>query len=70
MGETTEDLCNRWMMMSAFTPFYRNHHTKDDHFQEPYLWDSVAEASRIALAARYTLLPYWVRSHDILPVAR
>ncbi|KZV94354.1 glycoside hydrolase family 31 protein, partial [Exidia glandulosa HHB12029] len=59
MGVTTEDLCSRWMMMSAFTPFYRNHHTDDGNMQEPYLWESVADASRIALTARYSLLPYW-----------
>lgn len=59
MDAPNEELCNRWSMLSAFMPFYRNHHTKDDHFQEPYLWESVAEASRIAIAARYSLLTYW-----------
>lgn len=59
MGKVGEELCNRWMMLSAFMPFYRNHHTKDGNSQEPYLWESVAEASRTAIAARYSLLPYW-----------
>ncbi|EJD51399.1 hypothetical protein AURDEDRAFT_135087 [Auricularia subglabra TFB-10046 SS5] len=59
IADTTEELCNRWSMLSAFMPFYRNHHTKDDNFQEPYLWESVAEASRIAISARYSLLTYW-----------
>ncbi|THU98203.1 hypothetical protein K435DRAFT_965039 [Dendrothele bispora CBS 962.96] len=58
-GNTDEELCNRWMQLSAFTPFYRNHNTKGAISQEPYRWDSVAEASRIAIAARYSLLPYW-----------
>ncbi|EIW75706.1 glycoside hydrolase family 31 protein [Coniophora puteana RWD-64-598 SS2] len=54
-----EELCNRWMMMSAFVPFYRNHNTYGALSQEPYRWDSVANASRIAIAARYSMLPYW-----------
>ena len=56
---TDEELCNRWMMMSAFVPFYRNHNTYAALAQEPYRWDSVANASRIAIAARYSMLPYW-----------
>ncbi|KZS93448.1 hypothetical protein SISNIDRAFT_507539 [Sistotremastrum niveocremeum HHB9708] len=58
-GNTDEELCNRWMQMSAFHPFFRNHNTKGGLSQEPYRWDSVANASRIAIAARYSLLPYW-----------
>jgi alpha-glucosidase len=48
------------MQLSAFTPFYRNHNTNGALPQEPYRWDSVANASRIAIAARYAMLPYWV----------
>jgi alpha-glucosidase len=59
---TDEELCNRWMQLAAFTPFYRNHNTYGALPQEPYRWDSVANASRIAIAARYSVLPYWVRS--------
>ncbi|KAL0579089.1 hypothetical protein V5O48_002931 [Marasmius crinis-equi] len=58
-GNTDEELCNRWMQLSAFMPFYRNHNTMGAISQEPYRWDSVANASRIAMAARYSLLPYW-----------
>jgi len=47
------------MQLSAFTPFYRNHNVKGAIPQEPYRWDSVANASRIAIAIRYSLLPYW-----------
>lgn len=28
--------------------------------QEPYRWDSVAEASITAINARYQMLPYWL----------
>ncbi|KAJ7435017.1 glycosyl hydrolases family 31-domain-containing protein [Mycena galericulata] len=54
-----EELCNRWMQLSAFAPFYRNHNIKGAISQEPYVWDSVANASRTAIAVRYALLPYW-----------
>jgi len=47
------------MQFSAFTPFYRNHNIKGAISQEPYRWDSVANASRTAIAIRYSMLPYW-----------
>ncbi|EIN04541.1 hypothetical protein PUNSTDRAFT_47500 [Punctularia strigosozonata HHB-11173 SS5] len=58
-GNTDEELCNRWMQLSAFFPFYRNHNELGALSQEPYRWDSVANASRTAIATRYALLPYW-----------
>ncbi|KAL8848936.1 MAG: hypothetical protein Q9221_006030 [Calogaya cf. arnoldii] len=57
-GNTDEELCNRWMQLSAFFPFYRNHNTLTAIPQEPYVWASVAEASRTAMNIRYSLLPY------------
>jgi alpha-glucosidase len=60
--DTTEELCNRWMQLSAFAPFYRNHNTKGAISQEPFIWDSVTNASIVAIAVRYSLLPYWVSS--------
>ena len=60
-GNTDEELCNRWMQLSAFMPFYRNHNQRGALPQEPHRWESVANASRIAISARYSLLPYWVR---------
>ncbi|KAH7923368.1 glycoside hydrolase family 31 protein [Leucogyrophana mollusca] len=59
LGNSDEELCNRWMQLSAFVPFYRNHNTYGAIPQEPYRWPSVANASRIAIAVRYSLLPYW-----------
>ncbi|OSD05551.1 glycoside hydrolase family 31 protein [Trametes coccinea BRFM310] len=58
-GNTDEELCNRWMQLSAFMPFYRNHNVRRALSQEPYRWDSVANASRSAISIRYSLLPYW-----------
>jgi len=56
---TNEELCNRWMQLSAFVPFYRNHNILGAISQEPYRWESVANASRTAMAVRYSMLPYW-----------
>ena len=60
VGNTDEELCNRWMTLSAYLPFFRNHNILSAIPQEPYVWDSVAEASRDNIAVRYSLLPYWV----------
>jgi len=57
-GNSDEELCNRWMQLSAFFPFYRNHNTLSANSQEAYVWESVAEASKKAMAIRYSLLPY------------
>ncbi|KZP29132.1 glycoside hydrolase family 31 protein [Athelia psychrophila] len=57
-GNSDEELCNRWMQAAAFLPFFRNHNTLGAIGQEPYRWDSVADASRIAIGARYALLPF------------
>ncbi|CZR69972.1 probable alpha-glucosidase precursor [Phialocephala subalpina] len=57
-GNTDEELCNRWMQLSAFFPFYRNHNTLSAISQEPYRWASVAEATKTAMNIRYSLLPY------------
>ncbi|KAF2862030.1 glycoside hydrolase family 31 protein [Piedraia hortae CBS 480.64] len=57
-GNSDEELCNRWMQLSAFFPFYRNHNVLSAIPQEAYVWESVAEASRKAMKIRYSLLPY------------
>lgn len=55
---TDEELCNRWMQLSAFFPFYRNHNELGANPQEPYRWASVIDASKTAMEIRYAILPY------------
>ncbi|XP_013407693.1 lysosomal alpha-glucosidase-like [Lingula anatina] len=59
IGETTEELCTRWMQVGAFYPFMRNHNTIGTKDQDPAVFSSGAQdAMREALVIRYTLLPY------------
>ncbi|CAM0139907.1 unnamed protein product [Umbelopsis sp. WA50703] len=51
MGRMLADVYN-------FSPFARNHNAIGQIDQEPYVWPSVANASREALKIRYKLLPY------------
>lgn len=57
-GNSDEELCNRWMQLSAFFPFYRNHNTRSAFPQEAYVWSSVIDATKKAMDARFRLLPY------------
>lgn len=57
-GNSDEELCNRWMQLSAFFTFYRNHNELSANSQEPYVWSSVIEATKIAAGIRYSVLPY------------
>ncbi|KAK3393584.1 putative alpha-glucosidase precursor [Podospora didyma] len=57
-GNSNYELCSRWMQLSAFFPFYRNHNSIGSISQEPYLWDSVITATKKAMHIRFLLLPY------------
>ncbi|XP_056437700.1 lysosomal alpha-glucosidase isoform X1 [Gadus chalcogrammus] len=58
-GDTTEELCVRWMQLGAFYPFMRNHNDRPNAPQEPYVFGQRAQAAmRRALNQRYSLLPF------------
>ncbi|KAK7508003.1 hypothetical protein BaRGS_00000968 [Batillaria attramentaria] len=58
-GNTTRELCIRWMQLGAFYPFMRNHACIRTEPQDPAAFDSQAASyMRTALETRYTLLPY------------
>ncbi|KAK4193285.1 family 31 putative glycoside hydrolase [Podospora australis] len=57
-GNSNYELCSRWMQLSAFFPFYRNHNVLGAISQEPYVWSSVIDATKTAMNIRYSILPY------------
>ena len=59
-GDTTAELCTRWMQLGSWYPFSRNHNSKGALDQEPFrLGSMVLEASRQALNARMALTLYF-----------
>ena len=59
LGHPTPELFCRWMQMSAFHPFFRNHSNGEFGGQEPWCFGKdVEEHCRRALEQRYRLLPY------------
>lgn len=58
-GNTNFELCSRWMQLSSFFPFYRNHNVLAGIPQEPYRWEATLTASKTSMNIRYLLLPYY-----------
>lgn len=55
--DTTEDLMQRWLQLSVFTPLFRNHSADGTRMQELYRFDDVNEAGEL-IKIRYRLIPY------------
>jgi len=58
-GDTTEELCSRWIQLGAFYPFSRNHNAIGQKDQDPAAFGSqhILLVQQV-LDTRYTLLPY------------
>lgn len=57
-GNADMELCTRWMQLSAWFPFYRNHNNRNTIAQEAYRWATASESTRRIMNIRYSLLPY------------
>lgn len=57
-GNTTVNLCSRWMQLGAFYPFMRNHNGPDHAPHEPFTDPLLMEVSKKAIRARYSLARY------------
>lgn len=55
---TDMELCTRWMQLSAWYPFYRNHNNRNTIAQEAYRWSTTITSTQIIMNIRYSLLPY------------
>ena len=59
MENTTEQMCQRWMQLGAFNPFFRNHNGIKFADQDPGSFSpEVVDSNRRVVETRYTLLPY------------
>ncbi len=64
-GNADMELCARWMQLSAFFPFYRNHNVLGAAPQEPYVWGRGGR--RLAHRPCYPLPPATLPIHPLRP---
>lgn len=58
-GNTTMELCARWIEVGAFYPFCRDHSSINTIPQELYRWPEVAAIGASILPIRYSLIPLY-----------
>jgi alpha-glucosidase len=60
IGDTTDNLCQKWSVLGAFYPFARNHNAIGNRDQEPYRFsEEIQKNMKQALLWRYALLRYY-----------
>ena len=59
IGDTTWEMCSRWIQVGTFYPFARNHNNIASKDQEPYLDPMLMDVYKHALAVRYSLIRYY-----------
>jgi alpha-glucosidase len=59
LGQTNGELLTRWYQVGFLSPFFRNHHAKDNNYQEPWRFGQQYEdIIRKYVELRYRLLPH------------
>ncbi|XP_049848123.1 uncharacterized protein LOC126311211 [Schistocerca gregaria] len=60
IGNTTSELCARWIQLGAFYTFSRNHNEKEAVSQEPYAFGpALSKTAKNTIKLKYSLLPYY-----------
>ena len=68
-GDTTAELCARWMELGSFYMFSRNHNAINRISQEPYAFGQpLIDISKNVLRNRYPFLPMLFGTHSSLPL--
>lgn len=63
-GNTTKELCTRWIQLGAFYPFSRDHNAIGQLSQEPYAFGpDVAKIAANTILLKYSFLPYYYTLH-------